>query len=118
MSIKIDAKAFIKKATNIRKDVKVGLTAYGRVAAAKMESEAKQNKPWTNRTGDAVKSIKGSSGFEGNDLVIAISGGMPYSPELELAREKKYAILYPTLQQNKNDLIKGAAAAVGKEIKK
>lgn len=84
-----------------------GLDLYGRVAADKMASYARDNKTWTDRTSHAKQSIQGHSFRQGNNLIIAVSGGMDYSPYLEFAMDKRYAIIYPTLQQHKSEILSG-----------
>lgn len=81
------------------------LGLYADTAAKKMEAEAKQEAPWTDRTTHARQSIAGSFGWEGNKLKIILSGGMDYSVFLELAHEKKYAILKPVIDKNAPEIL-------------
>lgn len=86
---------------------KVALQVYADTAAHKMEGEAKRKAPWTDRTSHARQSISGTSGWEGDKLKIVLSGGMAYSVYLELAHEKRYAILKPTIDKNAPDILRG-----------
>lgn len=77
----------------------------GRQFADSMEQYAKQNAPWTDRTGNARRTLAGVNTFgaEGGEdetaYYIGVCGNMPYSPELELGHRQRYAILRPTVQE-------------------
>jgi len=83
------------------------LTMFAETAAQKMEGEAKSRARWTDRTSNARNSIQGTSGWEGPLLKILLSGNMKYSVYLELAHEKKFAILKPTIDRNKTAIGRG-----------
>lgn len=77
----------------------------GQQFADSMEQYAKQNAPWTDRTGNARRTLAGINTFgeEGGEdetaYYIGVCGNMPYSPELEIGHGQRYAILRPTLQE-------------------
>lgn len=85
---------------------KAALTVYADAAAKKLEGEAKRNAPWKDRTGHARQSIQGTAGWDGETLKVILSGGMSYSVYLELAHEKKYAILKPTIDKNAPEILR------------
>lgn len=62
---------------------------------------------WRTRTGNARESINGTSGWEGGKLKVVLSGGMDYSVYLELAHEKQYAVLKPTIDKNAPEILRG-----------
>lgn len=72
--------------------------AHGTAAvAAEMETYAKQNAPWIDRTGNARRTLSGFVAQDGEDtLLVGIAGHMYYSPNLELHYGGRYAILAPT----------------------
>lgn len=102
-----------RKLINYESKVNAGLKLYGMVAASKMESYAKANRPWTDRTANAKQSITGTSDLTGHILTIQLSGGMDYSPYLEFAMNKQYAVLYPTLRKHENEILSGLRSIVG-----
>ena len=102
-----DISDVMKKLDSISSRMSAGLDIYGDIAARKMEAYAKANRPWTDRTSHAKQSIRGTSQRKGNELTIQLSGGMDYSPYLEFAMNKKYAILYPTLQKHQKEILSG-----------
>lgn len=69
--------------------------------APQMEAYAKNNAPWTDRTGDARKTIKALVTKEPDSVEIALFGTMEYFPFLELGTSKMrpYPIIVPTLQK-------------------
>jgi len=87
--------------------IKAAIGLYGTVAGNAMEGDAKIKAPWTDRTGNARNSIQGKFGWKGNQAVITLSGNMNYSVYLELANEKKYAILKPTVDKWTPNIISG-----------
>lgn len=79
--------------------VAVALDAYGETVAAKLEAEAKKNRPWTDRTAKARQSIKGDTERMDTGIRITLEIGVEYGVYLEFANEKKYAVIYPTLKK-------------------
>lgn len=56
---------------------------------------AKHNAPWTDRTGNARKSIHQES--SNNGLATMVGIGMPYGKYLELCNGGKYRIIHPAV---------------------
>lgn len=83
------------------------LGLYAETAAQQMVEHAKPNAPWTDRTTNARESISGGHYWKGNTLVVRISGGMEYSVYLELAMEKRWAILRPTVERFAPEVLSG-----------
>jgi hypothetical protein len=110
MSMRVTNKTNFKAVEN---KVRAAIGLFADTAAKKMEGEAKNNASWTDRTSNARNSIRGEFGWKGNKAVIILSGNMEYSPYLELANEKKYAILVPTIQRNAPEVLKAYKKVVG-----
>lgn len=91
----------------VEKKIRAAIGVYADTAAKKMEGQAKNKAPWVDRTSNARNSIRGDFGWKGNNAVITLSGNMNYFVFLELAHEKKYAILVPTIQGNAKEIIDG-----------
>lgn len=105
MSFKITKNTFNNKA--VEATVRAAIGVYADTAAKKMEAEAKQNAPWIDRTSNARNSIQSDFGWKGSHAIISLSGNMEYFPYLELAMEKKYAILVPTIERDAPDILSG-----------
>lgn len=76
--------------------------------ASKGESYMKVNAPWTDRTTLARTTLGAKAFSENPKYVIVLFGGAPYQIWLEIAMNKKYAIIVPSLlhvgYQTMNDL--------------
>lgn len=94
------------------------------VIASDLEAKARKNAKWTDRTGQARRNIEGSSEKTDNKVTIKLEGyaeqnNKEYFQYLEYAKQKKYAILEPTLKENKDEVINRYAKslkAVGLDI--
>ena len=82
-----------------------GLQMLMQTAATKMETWAKQNAPWTDRTGHARQRLTGQAYWENPSIVVAsISHKVDYGKWLELAHQRKYAILEKTLEEHRGEI--------------
>ena len=97
-------------------NLRAGLEDLRKVAAVKMYAEtqakslegyAKENRPWTDRTGDARKRLTGYVTDIPKGYRINLAHGVNYGIWLELAMEKKYAILEPTIRLKGPDVVRG-----------
>ena len=82
--------------------VKLGAVVlmYAATKASEIESKMKQNRPWTDRTGMA-KALLSAKVSQPNDKTVRITlaHGVDYGIWLELANEKNYAIIAPTVDE-------------------
>lgn len=88
-----DWKKFYKKASNIAQDWNVIFNT----VALQSENRMKQKAPWQNRTGLARKTLRGTAALSGSELQLTLSHGMWYGIYLELAHQKRFAIIKPTM---------------------
>lgn len=93
---------------------KIALEIYADTAGKKLEADAKRNAKWTDRTGLSRKTMQGGKEVHGDQIEIYIAGNTSQMPFLELAHEKKYAILKPTVDKNAKSIIKGLENLLGK----
>jgi len=66
--------------------------------AVEAEQTAKANAPWTDRTGDARKLLKGEVIDDGETLGVRLLHRVEYGKHLETANDGRYAILKPTIE--------------------
>lgn len=66
--------------------------------AQEIEDYAKNNAPWVDRTGEARRTLKGSTSPIANGVRITLSHGVDYGVYLELAHEKRFAILMQAIR--------------------
>ena len=64
-----------------------------------MEQWARNNRPWTDRTGDARKGLTGFSKLENDKISVGVGHSVEYGEQLEMRRAGKYAILKPTIER-------------------
>lgn len=82
------------------------------VVSEQMEAYAKQNAPWTDRTGNARRTLSGFVESDGaGSLLIGVAGHMPYSPKLELFYGGRYSILVPTVDAYVPIILSAAVSA-------
>ena len=82
--------------------VKLGavILMYSATKASEIQAKMKINRPWTDRTGMA-KALLNAKVSQPNDntIRITLSHGVNYGIWLELAHEKNYAIIAPTIRE-------------------
>ncbi len=82
-------------------------------SAAYLEERMKADRPWTDRTGDARKRLSARAYAQDNHtFAIELAQGVDYGIYLELAHEKKYAIIMPTIHLYSNEVIESIANAI------
>ena len=94
------------------------LQVTGEVIAEDLEAKAKKNIKWTNRTYQARDSIRGSCETTATNVTVKLEGeayddkDREYFQYLEFAKKKKYAILEPTIKDNRQEAINRYANAL------
>lgn len=106
-NFKFDASNLIKGLVDIETKTKAALGVYSDSVAKKMESYAKSNRKWNDRTGDARKRLTGSWERYGNGTRVAISHGVDYGVYLEFCNERRYAILKQTVDKVSPEALRG-----------
>lgn len=107
MSFKFDANNLIKGLAEREIKTRAALGLYAGTVAKKMETHAKSNKPWVDRTGRAKQSLNSSWKWVGDVARVELSHGVYYGIYLELCNEKKYAIIKPTIDTISPQAIRG-----------
>ena len=82
--------------------VKLGAVVlmYAATKASEIEGKMKLNRPWTDRTGMAKALLTAKVSQPNDDTVrITLAHGVEYGIWLELANEKNYAIIAPTIEE-------------------
>lgn len=70
---------------------------YADTSALKLQNYARENRPWTDRTGHARQRLTGFTGKTAHGVRVYIAHGVEYGVYLEKAHEQKYAILEKTV---------------------
>lgn len=109
MAFRIDPSQAIAGLSEARLRTMYAAEKYGQAAAAKLEAKAKADAPWTDRTALARQTIAGVCDWAGDALRVGIAGNMNYSPYLEFCNEKRFAVLWPTLNAMSAEILQGMA---------
>lgn len=100
-----DASEFIDSCIQFRNKFEASVLILCQISAMKMEEYAKNEAPWTDRTGNARQNLKGQAEWISSDkIMIAVSHHMYYGYWLELAHDREYAILEESIEQNVEEL--------------
>lgn len=95
----IDASDLKKGLLMFETKAQKAIRMYAETSAVKMEAHAQDNAEWEDRSGDARKRLKGSVEIHDNGYAIVLAHGVDYGIWLELAHEKKFAIIQPTINE-------------------
>ena len=71
---------------------------YAEQGAEMLRDSAQENRRWTDRTGQARQRLNGYVGKIAEGYRITLAHGVDYGLWLELANEKKYSIIPPTIE--------------------
>ena len=73
---------------------------YSATKASELQAKMKINRPWTDRTGMAKATLNAKVSQPSQNIVrITLAHGVDYGIWLELAHEKNYAIIAPTIRE-------------------
>ena len=101
------------KLLKLKAGADIAIDSHFRESAERLQTDAKQNAPWRDRTGNARRTLLGTSmGFPFGKKCVSIVGRMYYSPNLELDYGGRYSILFPTLLKNYRDILSQTVKAV------
>lgn len=107
MGFKFDASGLFKGLVEAELRSRAALGLYADTVAKKMENQAKNSYPWTDRTYQASRRLKGDWQWNGNVARVTLSHGVDYGIWLEFANEKRFAVLKPTIDIMAPQAIRG-----------
>lgn len=88
--------------------VLVAVTAVAQRIAAIMQDDARQNAPWTDRTGNARSGLFGTAERDVAQKMVVLylshGVGLDYTVWLELANEGRYAVIMRTIEAHLPEL--------------
>ena len=112
MGIRIDIMGAAKGLAERKLRTMYAAETISKAAAAKLEAAAKRDAPWTDRSGLVRQTIQGISGWEGDKIRTGVAGNMEYSPYLELTNDKRNAVLWPTIDKLKPEILQAMSKVV------
>lgn len=110
----IDLSEIEAKLLAMPKEIETATLAYGQTVAADLQRQAQENRPWTDRTGQARQRLRGYVEQYDTGVRITLAHGVDYGEELEYGHEKRYAIIKPTLSKNEQKVVKSWQRMVAK----
>ena len=109
MAFKLDYNQSDLKKNLDKMSVKLGAVVlmYTATKASELQAKMKTNRPWTDRTGMAKALLNAKVSQPSKNIVrITLAHGVKYGIWLELAHEKNYAIIAPTIREEGPRIIK------------
>lgn len=93
----LDAQGLISGLASAGERTDAAFRMYANTSALQLQNYARENRKWTDRTGAARQRLEGSSYPIQNGYRIQLAHGVDYGIWLELAHEKRFAIIEPTI---------------------
>lgn len=108
MNFKFDADKLMKGLAGFENKTATAIKMYAETSALKLQNHARENAKWTDRTGHARQRLTGDALIVSNGYKLRLAHGVDYGKWLELAHEKRFAIIFPTIQEvGTNEIMPG-----------
>lgn len=108
MSFKFDPSDLLNGLMRFENKSDAAVATYAETSALKLQNYAKENRRWTDRTGHARQRLTGTSGKVSEGYKLTLAHGVDYGIWLELAHEKRFAIIQETIQTvGSNEIMPG-----------
>lgn len=112
--MQIDIEGLLQGLASFENRSMAAMKIYGDTAGKKLEKEAKNGAPWTDRTGLSRKTIQGGSQMQGDKCVVYVAGNTQQFPYLELAHDKRFATLQPSVNKLSPEILRGLRNLLGR----
>lgn len=106
-SFSFDMSSLEKGLAGLEDKVETALRMYAENAALKLQNYSRDNAPWTDRTGNARQRLTGTVARLSDGWEITLAHGVDYGVWLELAHEKNFAIIHPTIRMKSEEIMRG-----------
>lgn len=114
-SFHFDPEKLLRGLENFESKSQAAIRKYAETSANKLETEAKINARWENHTGDARRRMKGDSLPVAEGYKLRLAHGVDYGIFLELAHERKFAIIEETIDRvGTSDIMPGFQNLMGR----
>ena len=114
MRFEVNVQEFIGNLDRLNNRMLAATRLYAETSAQQMEAYAKQNAPWKDITGISRQTISHDVKSERYKQTIILRGGVSaHFPYLELAFERRYAIIEPTLIKMAPGIVRGWRKVIG-----
>lgn len=95
--MRVDISDMASKLSTLELRTDAAVRVFAEQGATKLTSNAQSNAKWTDRTGHARERLNAYVSATSNGYRITLAHGVDYGIWLELAHEKRYAIIPKTL---------------------
>lgn len=106
-SFKFDASDLMNGFLKLEDKAGIAIMMYANNAAVTLQNYAREHRPWTDRTGHARQRLTGSVDRVTEGYQIILAHGVDYGIWLELAHEKRFAIIEPTINKEGPKIVQG-----------
>lgn len=96
--LKFDISGMLAGLTNLEGATDKAIRVYAEQGALQLQNFARENRKWTDRTGHARQRLHGYVGDIPEGYRIHLAHGVDYGIWLELAHEKRFAIIQPAIE--------------------
>lgn len=98
MSFKFDPSTLSRGLMDFETKSEAAIRMYAENAALMLQNSARENAPWTDRTGQARQRLTGDVLIAANGYKLRLAHGVDYGVWLELAHEKRFSIIPKTIE--------------------
>lgn len=95
---RFDMSGLVKGLVEVPDWAEAAIQMYAEQGALKLQNFARENRKWTDRTGHARQRLTGYVGKIPQGYRITLAHGVDYGLWLELAHEKRFAIIPPSIE--------------------
>ena len=114
MNLKLNSDKFLNNLTQTENRLLRATRLYAETSATQLEAYAKQNAPWRDITGISRQTISHDVKIDRYKQTIILRGGVSaHFPYLELAFERRYAIIEPTMIKMAPGIVRGWKVVIG-----
>lgn len=106
-SFKLDVSELEDNLEEVEQRARQAILMYAKTGALTLQNYARRNAPWTDRTAHARQRLEATAEEIPNGAKITLAHGVDYGIWLELAHEKRYAIIEPTIRLKGPEVIQG-----------
>lgn len=96
--MKIDISDLVRGLNSLESKTDMAIRVFAEQGAQKLENNAKTNARWTDRTGNARGRLNGRVERRSTYYRLILSHGVDYGIWLELAHERRFAIIDETIR--------------------
>lgn len=114
MDFQIDFNDLVGGLDQFNSRAEAAMAMYVDTAALTLQSYMRDNAPWTDRTGHARQRLTATASKVSKGYQIALTQGVDYGVFLELAHEKRFAIIQPTITAKGPEVMAGFQNLLGR----